>query len=378
MPLHDVGYRAWRGSLRGSISAIAVIAATGTRLAWSNRWLRRAVFFAWSPAVLCAFLFFAFEQAVHDGRLGAIRETAKGAQNIDGIGVLGKVIADSLGATTFAPGDHPDPDERIRRTRRAVWSRLLLAFMRSPQGILLAIVVGLVAPTLVSRDLRAKAWLIYFTRPVGKLEYVVGKLLVLGLLVAVITLLPALALWVMGVAVSPSAWVAVTTWDLPLRIATASVVVTLPTVLMALAYSSMTAESRIASFAWFATWVACWVAHTSLTTADMIKDAGVQQVENSGGMQVDEDRSPQRGFNEPRLPFDPRRIRWLSRATGLDPAIDRWAWISPYHALGVVQSWIFGIETRPEAVVPPALSLSIVALLSIAVLWWRVDAPARV
>lgn len=390
MPLHDVGYRAWRGSLRGSIAAIAVIATTGIRLAWSNRWLRRAVFFAWSPAVLFAGSFFAFEQAVDEGRLGVMRDSARGGGNLDGIGVLGEVIADSLGETTAPAEKHVDADERERRTRRAVWSRLLLAFMRTPQGILLAIVVGLVAPTLVSRDLRAKAWLIYFTRPVGKLEYVVGKLLILGLLVAVITVLPALTLWIMGVAVSPSLWVAVDTWDLPLRIVVASLVLALPTVLLALAFSSLTAESRIASFAWFATWVACWVAHTSLTTADMMRDARARQAADSGGMQVGEDRprppAPSAGrprrfddvIERGRFPFDPRGIPWLSRATGLDTTIDRWAWISPYHSLGVLQAWIFGIERRPEAVIPPALSLSIVGLLSIAVLWWRVDAPARV
>ena len=58
-----------------------------------------------------------------------------------------------------------------------------------------------------------------------------GKLLILGLLVAVITMLPALALWMMGVAVSPSVWVAVATWDLPLRVVVASIVLALPTVL---------------------------------------------------------------------------------------------------------------------------------------------------
>ena len=395
MPLHDVGYRAWRGRLRGSLSAIAVIATTGIRLAWSSRWLRRAVFFAWSPALLFAGSFFAFEQAVDEGRLGAMRDSARVGRNLDGIGVLGQVIADSLGDSAVQPGEHPDPDERVRRTRRAVWSRLLLAFMRSPQAILLAIVVGLVAPSLVSRDLRAKAWLIYFTRPVGRLEYVAGKLLILGLLVAVITMLPALALWMMGVAVSPSVWVAVATWDLPLRVVVASIVLALPTVLLALAFSSLTAESRIATFAWFATWVACWVAHTSLTTADMVRESLDRDRERPAGMQVDEGRVPRRGnrgqalparieealdrgLNEARFPFDPRRIRWLSRATGLDTTIDRWAWISPYHALGVVQAWIFGIEKRPEAVVPPLLSLSVVAILSLAVLWWRVDAPARV
>ncbi len=393
MPLHDVGYRPWRGNLQGSLSAILVIAATGIRLAWASRWLRRAVFFAWSPALLFAGSFFAFEQAVDEGRLGAMRDQVSRGRDIDGIGVLGKVIADSFGGAEPEAGKHADPEVELLRTRRAVWSRLLLAFMRSPQAILLAIVIGLVAPALVSRDLRAKAWLIYFTRPVGKFEYVAGKLLILGLLVATITMLPALGLWMAGVAVSPSVWVAVATWDLPVRIVVASVALALPMVLMALAFSSLTAESRIASFAWFATWIACWVAHTSLAGADMARAAAAdeQAAVADDGLGVGEGtpwrRQNRRGgltdVLEPMArpggaPFDLRRIRWISKAAGLDPTIDRWAWLSPYHALGVVQAWIFGIERRPEAVLPPLAALATVAVLSALVLWWRVDAPARV
>ncbi len=379
MPLHDVGYRPWQGQRRGTLAAILVIATTGIRLAWTSRWLRRAVFFAWSPALVFAGSFFAFEQAVDEGRLATLRETARHGETLDGVGILGSVIAQTLGeqpaGMSAAAERHGGPQAEADRTRRAVWSRLLLAFMRSPQAILLAVVVGLVAPALVSRDLRAKAWLIYFTRPVGKLEYVFGKLLILALLVATITMLPALSLWVMGVAVSPSIAVALTTWDLPLRIMLASAALAIPTILMALAYSSLTAESRIASFAWFATWAACWIAHTSLTTADMLRDSDqtVATARDTGGSLTGMVATARNG-----RPPDLRQFRWLSKAAGLDRTIDRWAWLSPYHALGVIQAWIFGIETRWQAILPPLLSLCVVSVVSAAVLWWRVDAPARV
>lgn len=413
MPLHDVGYRPWQGERSGSLAAILVIATTGIKLAWTSRWLRRAVFFAWSPALVFAGSFFVFEQAIDEGRLESIQDRARVGRNVDGVGILGRAIADALGQSVAPPADrHESREDEANRTRRAVWSRLMLAFMRSPQAILLAIVVGLVAPALVSRDLRAKAWLIYFTRPVGKFEYVTGKLLILGLLVASITMLPALSLWVAGVAVSPSIWVAVTTWDLPVRIIVASLALAIPTVFMALAYSSLTAESRIASFAWFATWAACWIAHASLTTADVMQRAQAEIIarENSrlddpanasdDGFSVDdaprrsrrrnvrtvgpgvlmgenltdliEGRSPRNG-----RPLGVSEFGWLSRATGLDDTIDRWAWISPYHSLGVIQAWVFGIERRWQAIFPPLLSLGLVSIVSAIVLWWRVDAPAR-
>ena len=376
MPLHDVGYRPWRGKRCGSGHAVGVIAGTGIRLAWTSRWLRRAIFFAWSPALLFAASFFAFEQAVDQGQLGTLQEQARMGRNLDGVGVLGAVLARSLGAPP--PGGRPLD---ANSTRHMVWARLLLAFMRAPQAVLLAVVVGLVAPTLISRDLRAKAWLVYFTRPVGRLEYILGKMAILGVLVAAITMLPALALWALGVLVSPSVWIAVATCDLPLKIILASLTLAVPTVLMALAYSSLTAESRIASFAWFATWAACWIAHTALTTADLVAATEVTRVSREEAAQesffADEDVGEFASIPPRRPRSAPRGFRWLARAAGLDPEIDRWAWLSPYHALGVVQAWIFGIETRWRAVLPPLVSLLVVTAVSGLVLWRRVDAPAR-
>jgi len=408
MPLHDVGYRPWQGERLGSGSAIGVIALTGIKLAWTSRWLRRMVFFAWSPALVFAMSFFAFEQAIDEGRLVNMREAARAGRNLDGVGMLGTVLADTLGRTpghaagtraVWREGGPPeDPKVDVAETRRVVWSRLLLAFMRVPQALLLAGVIGLVAPSLVSRDLRAKAWLVYFTRPVGRVEYLLGKAAILGVLVAAITVLPALALWLMGVLVSPSVWVAVDTWDLPLKAVAASVVLAVPTVLLALAYSSATAESRIATFAWFATWAACWIAHSTLTTADMV--AAARQAETTvaagsgqregrtgswvedpfGDLEEDASGVERRSSSSARSSGNglPRRFRWLAKAAGMDPSIDRWAWLSPYHALGVMQAWIFGIETRPQAVVPSLVSLALVSLVALIVLLNRIDAPTRV
>jgi hypothetical protein len=321
------------------------------------------VFFAWSPALIFAASFFAFEQAVDEGRLTSLGTAAQRGRNLDGVGMLGTVLADALGGN--------DGDVDIQTTRHLVWTRLLLAFMRAPQAMLLAAVLGLVAPTLISRDLRAKAWLIYFTRPVGRAEYILGKSLILFLLVLVITMLPALALWFTGVLVSPSISVAFETWDLPIRIVAASFILAIPTVFLALAYSSLTAESRIASFAWFATWVACWIAHGALTTADLVastQDSNVALVESTKQSQ---------SFRNSKTEVSPmrRNFRWFARAAGIDTGLDRWAWVSPYHALGTVQAAIFGIDTRPSSWWPSSMTLLLMSVSSLIILAWRVTAP---
>ncbi len=356
MPLHDVGYRGWDGTLRTG-NAAGVIAGTGIRLAWKSRWLRRVVLFAWSPALMFAGGFFAFEQAIEGGPVAAGREAAR---RLDGFGMVGQLVATSLGGTL------EDPEA----ARRIVWSRLLLAFMRAPQAVLLAVVVGLVAPRLIAGDLRARAWLVYFTRPVSRLDYILGKVGVLATIVGVITLVPAVALWLVGVLVSPSLSVALATWDLPLRVIGAAAAVTVPTVLLALAYSSLTAETRIATFAWFATWVACWVAHGALTGADL---AAATRPRGAAAFESDP-------FADDTAAFVPRRshrLGWLARAAGVDDTVDRWAWLSLYHAQGVVQAWIFGIEKRFAVVLAPLVMLVAVAVSSLVVLFIRVDAPAR-
>ncbi len=361
MPLHDVGYRGWEGTPRRGWAA-GVIASTGIRLTWKSRWLRRIMIFAWSPALIFAGGFFAFEQTVDNGVLVTGQAAA---YRLNGFGMIGGLVAKSLG------GGLEDPDA----ARRLVWSRLLLAFMRAPQAMLLAVVVGLVAPRLIAGDLRAKAWLVYFSRPVSRTAYILGKIGVLTTIVCLVTLLPALALWVLGVLVSPSVWVAAATWDLPLRIIAAAAAVTIPTVLLALAYSSMTAESRIATFAWFATWVACWITHGALTGADMAARA---HPEAAGAFRAPffdngSDESPPLS----RRQQADRRLGWLAQAAGMDGTTDRWAWLSLFHAQGVVQAWIFGIEKRFAVVLPSLVSLTVVAIGAIVVLFLRVDAPTR-
>jgi hypothetical protein len=362
MPLHDVGYRGWHGSPRSG-GAAGVIASTGIRLAWKSRWLRRVILFAWSPALVFAGGFFAFEQAVDEGALAAGRAAAG---RLDGFGMLGSLLSESLG------GSLDDPEQ----ARRTVWSRLLLAFMRAPQAVLLALVVGLVAPRLIAGDLRAKAWLVYFTRPVSRSDYILGKVGVLAAIVSLVTFLPALALWAIGVLVSPSVQVAVATWDLPLRILAAAAAVTIPTVLLALAYSAVTAETRIATFAWFATWVACWITHGALAGADLAAQArpGSPIVPAAADQNDPFDDGP---AVEVRRPRGRRPLGWFARAAGIDGTTDRWAWLSPFHAQGVVQAWIFGIERRFAAVLPSLVSLVVVATASLVVLFLRVDAPAR-
>ena len=85
------------------------------------------VFFAWSPALLFAASFFAFEQAVDEGRLTSLGTAAQRGRNLDGIGMLGTVLADALGGNT-------DGEVDVETTRHLVWSRLLISLHAGASG----------------------------------------------------------------------------------------------------------------------------------------------------------------------------------------------------------------------------------------------------
>ena len=71
-----------------------------------------------------------------------------------------------------------------------------------------------------------------------------------------------------------------------------------------------------------------------------------------------------------------RNFRWFVRAAGIDAVVDRWAWVSPYHALGSVQAAIFGIDTRPRSWWPSSMTLFVMSVGSLFILAWRITAPA--
>lgn len=308
MPIHDVGYRRWAEEPGGPWLRWAVIAGAGMRLVWKNYWLRRMMFFAWLPAALLGVALFAYEQALE-------RPEMRRAVPI----MLGWLPQSEVAMWAYR--------NDAANARHEVWSLLLLTFFRYPQGVLMVLLIGMIAPTLISQDFRSRAFLLYFSRPITPWEYILGKAVVIWAYLAAVTTLPALVLYIMGVLLSPEFSVVLYTWDLPLRVLVASLVLMVPTTSLALFFSSMTSESRYAGFAWFAVWGLGWAAYANLEAI-------------SAGR--------------------------------------HWRMISLYHVLGQVQAWIFGLSRSVDDVSSAAVLLLVLTVLPLIVLVNRVSAPMRV
>lgn len=363
MPIHDLGYREWQGSKSPRVWRWWVIATGGVSVAWRNLWLRRMMLVSWLPATYVGLGFFAFEYYVEQTRLSPFPlALANGADEFRWggggfreddperrrdferrirrrgrrVGIdQGMAFIFTRMVAFVSDGEHVQAElsssENPQDARHAVWAWFLMLFFRYPQGLLMLLVVGMIAPPLIARDVRSKGFLLYFSRPLTPLEYLFAKAMIVWFFLALMTTLPALLLYLIGVLLSPSLAVALDTWDLPLRIVGASIVLMVPTTALALLFSSVTAESRFAGFAWFTVWALGWIAYFAVRI-----------------VRIDED---------------------------LDP---RWTAVSLYHTLGSVQRWIFGVEPALRNVWYSVAILVGLTVFSVAVLLRRVSAPIRI
>jgi Kef-type K+ transport system membrane component KefB len=149
-------------------------------------------------------------------------------------------------------------------------------------------------------------------------------------------------LYFFAIMMSPDLSVFWSTWDIPLRIAAATLVLILPVASISVMLSSLTHESRFANFAWFAVWAVghgAWVAILASVA-----------------------------FTRKGNPFD--------SAVMQHPVSEQWSVLSLYNNLGAVQSWVFGFsdfaEVRTHAIV--LISATIVSLI---ILHNRISAPVR-
>jgi hypothetical protein len=150
--------------------------------------------------------------------------------------------------------DGADRTQMLAAARPLLWKSVMLQLQRS-QTICMVIVVGLLAPSLISQDVRSRAFLLYFSRPLTRIQYICGKCATVLCYLLLTCTLPQLLLYVFGVLLSPDISVVGQTWDLPLRSLVASVTIIVPTTLLSLMLSSLTVETRFATFGWFAIWV---------------------------------------------------------------------------------------------------------------------------
>lgn len=233
MPIYEFGYRHWTGRLRHRLWRWWPITRAGVALCLRGKLLRRSLFMAWTPLFYFGPLFFA---------VGSLTESREQSNQLwQGMieGTLGRDVAFRISQDPTA-------------MRPAAWSLAFFYFLGHTQTILLLLVVSNVGPPLISQDVRSKSFLMYFSKSLTRFDYILGKSAVLLGFIGFVTLLPALTLYAVSIGFSPSFSAIFATSITVLRIVAASLVVGIPACLTMLFVSSLSGDSRVATFTWVA------------------------------------------------------------------------------------------------------------------------------
>jgi ABC-2 type transport system permease protein len=229
MPIFDQGYQHWKGSLAGHAWRWMVITKQGLigQIKSSRSYVRLLLISAWMPALTLV---------IAMALWGLVEQRSE-------------TIVDLL-RSILPPKVAADP----HAYRHAVWTIAYSIFFRVEIYFIMLLVV-LVGPNLISQDLRFNALPLYFSRPITRFDYFIGKLGVIAALVAALAVLPAVAAYILGICFSLDLSVIRDTWRLlPASILYGLVIVVSAGTLM-LALSSLSRRSLYVGIAWIGLWI---------------------------------------------------------------------------------------------------------------------------
>lgn len=228
MPIFDQGYQHWSGKLSGNAGRWYTITRHGIRVGMKNILLRLLVITSWVPAV---------------GLVVMLCE-------------WGLLERNSPYADVLKPMLTPLPEAMLadpRHYRVEFWTICFHYFFRwqLPFSMLVVLLVG---PGLISLDLRFNALPLYFSRPLRRIDYFVGKLGVVGWFLAMVIIFPPVIAYVFGLAFSLDLTIIKDTLPLLLASVAYAVVIVVSAGALILALSSLSRNSRYVALFWIALW----------------------------------------------------------------------------------------------------------------------------
>jgi hypothetical protein len=227
MPIFDQGYQHWKGPLSGHAWRWLAIVRQGVRVQRRNVILRLLLLLAWAPALALVAVVAVW---------GLVEQQSEGTLAL----VRNLLPADIL----------LDP----RAYRGAVWTVAYSFFFKTEMFFIMLLVVA-AGPGLISRDLRFNALPLYFARPLTRLDYLLGKLGVIAVLVAAVAVVPAVVAYAVGLGFSLDLGVLRDTYPVLLGSVAYGLVIALSAGTLILAMSCLTRRSLYVGIAWAGLWL---------------------------------------------------------------------------------------------------------------------------
>ncbi len=228
MPIFDQGYQHWSGQLAGHAWRWLAITRHGLRVALAGRAIRLVLFVAALPALLLAFV----------------------------LAMWGLLELKSDLITAIMPMlGFLDPEILAgpRAFRVEIWTICYSYFLRTETWFAMVLIL-FAGPNLISQDLRFNALPLYFSRPLRRIDYVVGKLGVIVALLGSAIVVPAIAAYVLGMMFSLDITIFHDTFRILLSSVVYGLVISLSAGLLILALSSLSRNSRYVAMFWIGMW----------------------------------------------------------------------------------------------------------------------------
>jgi hypothetical protein len=149
--------------------------------------------------------------------------------------------------------------------RATVWTLAYSIFFKVEIYIIM-LLVAIAGPGLISRDLRFNALPLYLARPMTRLDYFLGKLGVIGALVASVAVVPAVFAYIIGVCFCLDLSVLKDTYPVLLGSVAYGLVITLSAGTLILALSSLTRRTLYVGITWGGLWLISAAVGGILTT----------------------------------------------------------------------------------------------------------------
>jgi ABC-2 type transport system permease protein len=242
MPIFDQGYQHWNGHLTGHTWRWLAVTRQGLRVALANPWNRIVLRIALLPAILLACVLCVWSLLERQSDLiASIRP-----------------LLTFLGQPVLAePRDYRVPIWTL------CYSYFLLTQLRF--SMLLILLVG---PNLISQDLRYNALPLYFSRPLRRIDYFLGKLGVIVAILGIVVILPSIFAYVLGMLFSLDITILRDTFGILLASICYGLVIALSAGTLILALSSLTRNSRYVALMWIGLWFVTSTLATILVAID--------------------------------------------------------------------------------------------------------------
>lgn len=122
-----------------------------------------------------------------------------------------------------------------------------------PSTFLIALIAIFGGSGLIANDLKNNALSLYLSKPISWVDYLIGKFAVVGILLACLTLIPGLLLFLEHLLLTDTPFFKENYW-LPLSIIAYSVIIIISVSLLMLLFSSLTSNPRYATIGFCAVW----------------------------------------------------------------------------------------------------------------------------